>query len=92
MDDSKALELARARIAQLQAELDGAFVVVAYAALQAGELRVPRSALVENHYEVITELDPISLEQIFRARLRVTSGAAVERRGETPERNSGIPK
>jgi hypothetical protein len=70
MNDSnqEELERAQARIAHLQAELDGALTVIAYAALQAGELRVPQSALMER-YQVSAQEDPITLERVFKARL-----------------------
>jgi hypothetical protein len=71
MNDSKQAELerAQARIAHLEAELDGAFAVIGYAALQAGELRVPQSALMER-YQVSAQEDIATLERLFKARVQ----------------------
>lgn len=71
VNDSKqeALERAQARIAHLEAELDGALAVIGYAALQAGELRVPRSALMEN-YQVSAQEDAVTSEHVFKARVQ----------------------
>lgn len=68
-DTETELERARQRIANLQHELDGALAIIAYTAMQAGELRIPRSALMDN-YEVRTEHDLASDDHVIKARRR----------------------
>lgn len=66
---SDGLEAARKRISELEAEVQGALGVMGYLASEAGELRIPASALLEN-FEVATTFDERTDERVYRARRR----------------------
>jgi hypothetical protein len=64
---SDELDQARQRIIALEAEVDGALGVIGYLAREAGELRIPHGALLEN-YQVTVTSDPSTDEQVYKAR------------------------